>query len=412
MISRCIPLVLAIVVYAPGIGRAQTQPASPNQEAFRLYSYNWAFSTDPTSHDKMYEDIEILRRILDRKLEPLYRRINHPNLTLNPYTNSRRHQFNDLTGWAQLLNSNPNYIVAQNQIYPQTVLYNTLNQPNTYFFSPPYNEEVLSSLEGVYLKGQGVVYTATVSSLKPSAKAEPAKSKPVSEWERVRREIRNEKEEQKKPEAAKPPELSDVLLKVLFENGQHFSQLDAKEKLTIILTVHDHNPPAAAAKSAGKKTNKSTQPSANGKATIPDPTKEIMHSSNMLRDLEMLGELHLKKGRYSEAIDQFQQILKLKPPTNHAAMLQRKLAQCYLALGKDEEAQKALKMAIELGKKIEATKDLAIANAKPAAAKLPIKMIISVSKGNIDRAVKEKMPFEEFRRLASVEMVGTANGPR
>jgi len=55
-----------------------------------------------------------------------------------------------------------------------------------------WHQEICQTLEGVYWKGQGVVSTATLSSLQPAAKVEPARP-PVREWESVRRELRNEK---------------------------------------------------------------------------------------------------------------------------------------------------------------------------------------------------------------------------
>src|SRR5262249_9187603 len=105
----------------------------------------------------------------------------------------------------------------------------------------------IRTLEGIYLKGQGVVYTVTLSSLQLTAKVETAK--PVSEWESVRREFRKEKETPKKSDAGKVAGLREVLLKVLAENGHHFSRLGENESLTIVVTVHEESKPQPPRKS-------------------------------------------------------------------------------------------------------------------------------------------------------------------
>jgi len=173
MISRGLLLLPAIVLATPGLLRAQEE--TKKIDPFKPFA---------ASGDTMSEDIEIFRRILDRQLAPFRQQVLVRSVQLSG---------SDSSLWATI-------------------------------------DDSLSSLEGVYLTGHGVVYTATLSSLEASAKVQANEWKiglkldrPVSEWESIRRQLRNEKEEPKKLEARKPPALSDVLLKVLAENGHHFS---------------------------------------------------------------------------------------------------------------------------------------------------------------------------------------------
>ena len=338
MIWRWLQLLPALVLFSPGLLHAQAET-----KAFD------PFKPNAPDNSTMYEDIEIFRRILDRKLHPLYPRINYPSIGKinlnNPYPqlylNNLYHP-SGMPGWQNGLLIAPHetlwstiagspYVLADNRIF-WADLTNTL--PNRPF---RVQEEVRQTLEGVYFKGHGIVYTATLSSLQPAAKAETPKS--VSEWENVRRQLHNEKEEPKKAEAAKPPALSDVLLKVLAENGHHFSRLDENESLILVLTVRGANPSPSARKSATetKKTTSQTLLEESGSAV-----------SSKLRDLELLGDLHMKQEHYGQARDAFRKAMELKPTPERAAALARKLAQAYLLLNNIKEARGALDQALAL----------------------------------------------------------------
>jgi tetratricopeptide (TPR) repeat protein len=243
------------------------------------------------------------------------------------------------------------------------------------------------------------VYTATISSLQPAATTETAR--PVSEWESVRRQLHNEKEEPKKAEAVKPPTLSDVLLKLLAENGHHFSQLGENESLTVVLTVHRSNVSSS-----------SRKPSTGGSGT-PAKTEakpSTGHSASYLsqaRDLELLGGLHMKQGQHEEALKAFQKAVEVKQlDPNESMALYRKLAQCYLALERVAEAKAALDKTAEISKNAQEAADaknkLPAAN-KPAAPALPAKLIISASKKLLGEIKTSRISFDDFRNQAHVE---------
>jgi hypothetical protein len=408
MICRWLLLILAITVLSLGLLRAEekTYDFDPFQPS----------AADSSNSDKMYEDIEVFRRILDRKLQPLYQRINYPSIgkinwnDLYPqgYLNTYYYRTGVPNGQFKLLGA-PNqtlwfhaagspYVLADNKLW--TDLAAPVDNP----FG--VREVVRQTLEGVYLKGQGVVYTATLSSLQPPGKAE--KTQPVSEWESVRRQLRNEKEEARKAETSKPPSLSDVLLNVLAENGHHFSHLGENESLTIVLTVHDTNPPSPARKSAGK--------GSEGSVKTESQAPKVVDNTDLqgkVSDRELLGDLHQKQGHYEEAIKAFGEAAAREPGPgpNEARRLYRKLAQCYLALGEDEKVRKVLDHLSSLRNGSAEAKDKSAPTSKPAA-RLPVKLILSAQKKLLDEAKGGKIPFEDFRRGARVEMIGKANEPR
>ncbi len=262
-----------------------------------------------------------------------------------------------------------------------------------------WQEVVSPSLEGVYLKDKGVVYTATLSSLQSPAKAETAR--PVSEWERARREVRKEKESPKKTETSKPPELSDVLLKALAENGRHFSQLGENESVTLVITVRGQDQSSTTPKSQGGKAKRESNAPNEG-------TDDYLAAK--VRDLELLGDLHMKQEHYGMARDTYRKALDMKPGRQQMAVLARKLAQAYLMLSSLEEARSALDQSLTLMKENGNTRDDPAAG-KPAEVALPVKLIISAPKKLLDQVGEGKISFDEFRRQASVEKLTFGDGP-
>ncbi len=399
MILRWLMLVLSVVVFSPSLLHAQQLPSSqaPGSNSTAPSPLSAFPGTDSTNYDKMYEDIEILRRILDRKLEPLYP--SHPSKT-SGMVGMQGGMVGMQGGMAGMQGGMRGMsgmsLGLQSMIYPAVI--------------------PIRSLEGVYLKRQGVIYTATLSSLQPPAKVEtdgsardwaasvPITLMPADEWESVQRKVRKEKEEPKKPEASKPPSLSDVLLKVLAENGHHFSQLGENESLTIVITVHKTNPPSSARKSAGGGSGGSAKTVSKQTNTSRSDRREEAS------DFELLGDLHQKQGHYGEAIKAFGRAAAREPGPgpNEAARLYRKMAQCFLALGQDEEAQEMVGHIHSLRKESEDAKDKPAPAAKPVPA-LPVKLIISAPKKLLDEAKGGKISFEEFRRRARVETLEFGN---
>jgi tetratricopeptide (TPR) repeat protein len=370
MIARSLILAVCVAVLLPGLPRAQE--TSPPRGVT-------AAAADSTADRKMYEDIEILRRILDRKLHTLYPPSVTPStqypLLVNP----------NLQGG--MLGMQGGMIGLQGGRMGMDTMGSTM------FANPVYTQQVSYKMEGVYLKGQGVVYTVTLPTLDRSAKVETVRS--VSEWESVRREFRKEKQPPKKSDEVG---LREVLLKVLAENGRHFSRLGENESLTIVVTVHEENKPQPSRKSEAKPANSGSKPTLTARTLIDSAT-----GSSKAHDLELLGDLHLKQGRSADAIAALQKALEMASGSKQKAALHRKLAQAYLMQEKNDEARSHIDRAIAFLKEATDAKNNSAPASKPEATPLPVKMIIAVPKKLLDQASDGKMAFEEFCRRASVE---------
>jgi tetratricopeptide (TPR) repeat protein len=224
------------------------------------------------------------------------------------------------------------------------------------------------AFEGTYLKGQGVVFTATLPVLwEQVAKtvAAPVR-KPLSEWEQVRRELRGEKiEAEEKAPPRHDDTLADVLVKMLAENGHNFSQLPENEQVTVALTLRrgqaceqchstpwSNVSPKPATEGAGGKGNTGGKTGAADTSTREAAVKglqalgqnvsardqvmaaklkrvgviegtieeETAALQSEAQDQALLGDLHMKQGRpkdavaaYQKAVESYQKALNQRP---------------------------------------------------------------------------------------------------
>jgi tetratricopeptide (TPR) repeat protein len=96
------------------------------------------------------------------------------------------------------------------------------------------------AVEGYYLKSEGVMFSVSLpvhfheSLNKPKL---PAR-KTLSQWERVQKELHGEKvdADSGRPEQ-KNDTIADAVLRLLAENGRHFTQLAENERLTVAITL-------------------------------------------------------------------------------------------------------------------------------------------------------------------------------
>lgn len=220
--------------------------------------------------------------------------------------------------------------------------------------------------EGFYLKGHGVVYTATLppQRLKDSSTKSKPIPKPQSDWDRIRNELRGEKlAGAEKPQQFEPPSLADAILEVLAKNGRHFSQLPENEKLTVVVAFRD----------IGEK----AQPKA--------------ESPKQVKDLELQGDLHLRQGNLKEAVAAYEKGLKASSSLAAKKTFYRKLSLGYFQF---EDPR-----SMEYMKKYEEAK----AAPQAPARQWPKRLIVSATKGVLDRVAANTMTFEEFRSAAQVE---------
>jgi tetratricopeptide (TPR) repeat protein len=366
MIARWLLAISLFFCLSPLLYAQSASPQEPGATQNKPLVDPSRYDKKGNSLDKMYEDIEIFRRILDRKLNAYYPQI------------------------VTFVNTGGGMMGLQGggMMGMQSGMAGLQGGGMMSMGGGGMGAAISHSLEGVYLEGQGIVYTATLASRQPHGRAEAPPPPPVDEWENARRQIRNEKEEPKKAEPSKPPEVSDVVLKLLAEHGRHFSQVNANEGFIFILTVR-----AADAPPAKKLTKKAEQSAA----------------SRQAHELELVGDLHLKQQQYDVAISNYHKAMELDPGDKLEASLRRKLAQCYLAQEKYEKARTELDEAMKLLKRGKDDKDKA---ASAPAAVLPEKVIITVPKRLLDMALTNKMPFEEFRRHAMVRKLTFGEGQR
>jgi hypothetical protein len=363
---------------------------------------------------QMYEDIAIMRRILKTKLSHYGSTAIVKAETLNDCM--KCHATTHPVAVADFDNDGRPDLLLTNPHGALTLFHNTgdgkfmdLTKQSGF----RYVHDVLTSradrgldVEGVYLHGQGVVYTATMPPPPhdPRPGATPASNKPLSDWDRARKEIRNEKltpEESKQP--PREPGLAEVILKVLADNGKHFSLLRPEETLTVALTFrpgtfeplavyHDISDPAGQAQpSGGSKPDSGKQP---GDAAKPATTA---------RDYLLLGDLHLKQGKMQEAIASYESAAKIEPKLAQDPSLLERVAQAYIAQGRKDQGEAALTRARKLREDALAQQSKNTQGGESPSASLPAKLVISATKRLLDRVGNGEISYEAFKKEAQVE---------
>ena len=280
------------------------------------------------------------------------------------------------------------------------------------------------NLEGVYLKGYGVVYTVTLPPevLRTKTGAAPPTAKRLSDWERVRKEIRGDKTEATHSVLPAPPSLTETILHVLARNGRHFTQLGANEKLTVVVTFREPQqgtgsggagPGGMGGMSMGGGMMGAGARPRSGKYSpgAGMPGAPMMQPSSSVRDYELAGDLHLKQNHIGEALTAYKNALdilaKVSGPASDAQRrtIYSKLARAYLGMidHLDQKKQEQIvNRAIEFLRNAQHPKG---GEQPMASTHLPARLIISAPKSLLDQVGSGKMTFEDFRRAASVESV-------
>lgn len=380
----------------------------------------------------MYEDIEILRRILARELggAPL------PNPTI-VYDKDTSEAVRRGIDWLSR-----NQGAAQgtyNSGYSQEVATNASEYLGAIGRMDIVGRRGLpTTIEGVYLKGYGVTYTLAVSAAEQvvynasnkgvglisicikchaAASAErflaptnPNRAAPkLSDWEKTRNEIRGEKSETQPSiapsfmlkEICAPGNLTEKVLKVLADNGFQFQQLPGGENITVVFTF-----------------------SAKGEAAeFQRKYSNMPQSLRVAQDHAALGDLHLKQQKYAEAIQSYAAAIKqlteqplfinTESPYDEAARhledatqslhgYYTKQAQALLALGKAAEAKDTLNKADSAKIKLNGYAKTPVEKVSP---NLPAKLIITVSKKALEQHHDGKLTLEQLRKEAEVQAI-------
>jgi hypothetical protein len=263
------------------------------------------------------------------------------------------------------------------------------------------------------VKGHGVVFTVTLPPPPgdPRSHGEtPASApKPPSDWDRIRRDVRQEK-----PAAegtgSQPgqPSLADVILRVLANNGHHFTQLRPDESITVAVTFRpsagrDSPQPIAVFQSNASPQTSVLRATEGGVVTqVAQPQASGTSPASTWQDYVLLGDLHMRQNKADEAVKAYLKAIELKPEPKHEATILQQLERSYRQAGKYPEAQLTQKKAQELfGKLLAQAEPHNPAESKPSM--LPAKLTISATKGLLDAVGNGRTSFEEFRKAASVE---------
>ncbi len=428
--NRTFPWAAALLGLAAVAAPAPAQYVPPGVPAIQPSDVDFVqkVRAAPSPAADMQEDIEIMRRLLDGAFAEEY-------------------GFHGKGGSPFIFNFNAPIVTTHNT-YPQ--------QPGQ-GWSGIVGHPVPQT-EGVYLKDYGVVYTATLpyTGFDPLPRNDPGTGgkAPPDDWDRIRKEIHGETPDQpgKTVPAHKP--LSEVILKALADNGKHFSALADGERISVAVTFRGaancanchQNPwnpgqpnlplttwqalPDGWYNYANKSDSRGTpgSPTQQGQpAKAPSSVEPQVPGTPAwmtdARNAVLLGDLHMKQGKTKEAIETYQKALQqmgqsVTPSSSKedqvaglltAVDVCNKLAAAYVQAGNsDNEASAMLKRASELAKKAE---DLtgggaATANkATEAPGTLPAKLVVTVTKKQLDDVGSGKMTFEAFCKAATVEYV-------
>ncbi len=406
MISRSRAMLLALGVFLPTLAMAQV-PSQPPRAA---------------NVEAMYEDIEIMRRLLNAKLKTFQHSpsdhwtypVSTFGTSLTPFGANYGPHWNT-SMWAQpstgLGSSTFLTPFATNTFGSSTQPYSTWQ-----WSTPHYRVSESSPVEGVYLKGQGVVFTVTLppSSKDPKPQAAKPAPKPMDDWERIRRELRGEKAEWKQAKAEpQAPSVADVILEMLAKNGHRFSQLGDNDSLTVVVTFRG-NPSghiywktsSADPGGEGSPASGSGEDPNGGKSDPKSPSTtpggEDASKATSARDYELLGDLHLKQGQAKEALAAYEKAAEKDP--QHAPAIYLKMANIYLTVNKDEtRARQLMERAKELLDKASATYTKSAPDPTAKQSQLPAKLLISAPKKLLDQVGSGKISFEDFKKSASVQ---------
>jgi hypothetical protein len=286
--------------------------------------------------------------------------------------------------------------------------------------------------EGVYLKGQGVIYTCGL----PQPATHPVKKAAAvkvenSPWQRTLLEVRGEKPEPPAKQGETKQSLSEIVLTLLAENGHHFSKLAEQERITIAITLRPahactrcHDVLMERRAGVGMAPMGLSMPRYDLKTVTPPPaagtglygtgTPAPVPSAPSPRDDEQIdiqiGDLAMKQGRYKEAEEAYTRIIQRLTAKKDVdqdvrrlsllAEVSSKLAQTMLVTGQADKAKAALEMAQKFS---QAAVKLTQKSGKEKPETLPPQLILSATKSQLDQVAAHKISFEEFSKAVTVE---------
>jgi hypothetical protein len=385
----------------------------------------------------MYEDIEIMRRLISRSLVARPPAVNHWKQSQCASCHATSHSLlNDPS--KEYMANHP----ARNSYYPQQsgavfADYDIDGSLDIFVVndSDPHSAAIPMSIEGVYLKGRGIVYSLNLPTMAREELAitnpgQPAAGR-ASDWDIVRSQLRGTPA--KAPTPPKKATFVDSLLQVLAENGKNLSQLPAKETVTVVVTFRGnstidvfHNSMGYSSTRSETAASSNGSPQAGGPAAGPKTAAEPITPD---RELELLAELHLKRGNLDEAASALeravarakditvdptlpaQQIKAIEERANNRIRdLVRKLAEIYLKNNRLDAAKNAL--AVNPVVTVAASQPKPAATTAPESVRLPAKLILTVSKETLNSVGRGIITPEQFHNQVILELLNMDPPPR
>jgi hypothetical protein len=425
---------LAAMTLAPAALRAQPMKATPPAPKPNLTA--------------MYEDVEVMRRLLSRELLARQR----PDAPRQPLATFRNTTADDRAvargiAWLNKVqggtdDANTATALAQLALMGDDVNLADAHSANILFRNISSGRAAsVTPFEGAYLKGHGVVYTATISAseavvlntpqkslsllawcsrchdqaavkplVEPSADAPP---QPLSDWDRTQKEVRGGPEPTSPPvrvrvqDICPPGNITEIVLKALAENGHNFRLLPANEHIIVAITVGGVRP------TGGTSSGTAAAPTA---GAIEALTREV-------RELTALADLHLKQNQneaaqvpLSKAISRCEETTLEFPPDAPQGEVNRQVeelnrtlrglyvryAQALLSAGKLVQARATLDKADQARVRVKVATSAAKSPVVPGS---PAKLIITVSKQAMDDVHAGKIDATKFHALAEVETI-------
>jgi hypothetical protein len=319
---------------------------------------------------------------------------------------------------------------------------------------------------GVYLPRVGIVFTGELPGQVTLPKARKSGTPETTEWDRTRRELRGEKVESSASGADRAqPNVLDAVLRSLADNGQHLSGLAADDSVVVALTFRGnwlqqcqkcHVSPAGTTlrslTNSGQLYSNAVQLGGGPWQTRMDLSQGLMQGlqagasredvlpgmnpggqsgkASSPSDEAMLGDLHFKQGRFSEAAAAYakalaelsasdEQAWSMAANRGHAGSrpnilkcieLQNKIIQSEAAMNHEEQVNKGVLMLkrltalldrVEKGEGGKSVKETDKGKSKNPT--LPEKLIITASKGLLDKVGKHQITFEDFKAQVRME---------
>lgn len=277
-----------------------------------------------------------------------------------------------------------------------------------------------AAVEGVFLANKGAVFTVTLANSNRPVLATKAGAAPVavSEWERTRQELRGQKPDEAAQPAQPQPSTADIILKLLAENGKNLPLRDDEDVSVVVTfrnwsTLNTFNPGGNALMLDARWRVADVAQGAVGDPSVAaqtfveatQGTPPAAGHGNSPRDHELLGDLHQRQKQYAKAIEAYENALKQAPDDAHARELYRKLAENYLQLGRLEEARSHLDRVLKGRDEKKAHVNPTGGDTFSAKSALPNKLIISASKRLLDDAGSGKISFEDFKKSVVIDYV-------